>query len=70
MNVDILNLRQLPVAEKLRLVELLWDDIRATGEPIILHPWQSQEANRRSEQLKHQPEIAINRDELWRRVDG
>lgn len=70
MSIDLKELRSLPVAEKLRLVELLWDDIGASDEPIILHPWQATEVARRSSELKADPSIAISREELWRRVDG
>jgi putative addiction module component (TIGR02574 family) len=70
MSMDMKELRSLPVEEKLRLVELLWDDIGASNEPIVLHPWQAIEAGRRSAELKSDPSIAINRDELWRRVEG
>jgi len=70
MGVDVQGLRNLPIAEKLRLVELLWDDIGASEEPIVLHPWQFQEAERRSAELKTGPSMDIDRAELWRRVDG
>jgi len=70
MSIDISDLRNLPIAEKLRIVELLWDDIGASDEPIALHAWQSEEAARRSAEMKADPAIAIDRDELWRRVDG
>jgi putative addiction module component (TIGR02574 family) len=70
MSIDMNELRNLSVAEKLRLVELLWDDIGASNEPIVLHTWQFQEATRRSEQIKSHPSIPIDRNELWRRVDG
>ncbi len=70
MSVDINDLKNLPVADKLKIVELLWDDIGASNEPIELHSWQFDEATRRSNELKADPSIAIDRDELWRRVDG
>lgn len=70
MSSDLNELRSLPVEEKLRLVELLWDDIGASNEPIVLQPWHATEAGLRSAELKSDPSIAINRDELWRRVDG
>ncbi|MFN6331685.1 MAG: addiction module protein, partial [Planctomyces sp.] len=38
MSIDLKQLKSLPVEEKLRLVELLWDDIGASDEPVILHP--------------------------------
>ncbi len=70
MSIDVSELRNLPVADKLRIVEALWDDIGASNEPIVLHPWQFEEATRRSAEMKADPSIAIDRDELWRRVDG
>ncbi len=70
MSNDISNLRGLPVADKLRIVTQLWDDIAASDDPIIVPPNVLQEASRRSEELKSDPSIAIDDDELWRRVDG
>ena len=70
VSIDISQLQNLPVAEKLRIVEALWDDIGASDEPIVLHPWQRDEAKRRSEEMKSDPSIAIDRAELWRRVNG
>ncbi len=70
MSLDISDLHNLPVAEKLLIVEALWDGIGESNEPIVLHSWQIDEASRRSAELKADPSIAIDRDELWRRVDG
>jgi len=70
MSIDLNDLRNLPVSEKLRIVELLWDDIGASDEPIVLQPWQRDETQRRSAEMKADPSIAINRTELWRRVNG
>ena len=70
MSIDLSDLRNLPVSEKLRIVEALWDDIGASEEPIVLQPWQQDEAQRRSNELKADSSIAIDRAELWRRVNG
>ncbi|MCP4787926.1 MAG: addiction module protein [Fuerstiella sp.] len=70
MSIDPAELHNLPVSEKLRLVESLWDDIAAWDEPIVLQPWQKDEAHRRSNEMTADPSIAINRKELWRRVNG
>lgn len=64
------DLTRLPVAEKLKLVTLLWDDIAASGEEIIVPPEVVAEAKRRSMEIKTDPSIAIDDDELWRRVGG
>ena len=68
MSIEFENLRNLPVVEKLRLVEELWDDIAASDEPFPLQPWYLEEAQRRADELEQHPEIALTRDELWQRV--
>ena len=70
MGIDVDGLKSLPVDDKLKIVELLWDDIGASNEPIELRPWQFDEATRRASEMKHDTSIAIDREELWRRVDG
>ena len=70
MSIDINSLRDLPVAEKLRIVTQLWDDIATSGEPIVVPQDVMQEVVRRSAELKTDPSLAIDDDELWRRVDG
>lgn len=70
MSIDISDLCKLTVAEKLQIVEALWDDIGASDEPVELQAWQRDEARRRSNELKSDPSIAIDRAELWRRVNG
>ena len=70
MSIDITNLRNLPVADKLRIVTQLWDDIAASTDPIVVPPDVPREASHRFAELKADPSIAIDDDELWRRVDG
>ena len=68
MSIELEELRKLPVAEKLRLVEQLWDDIADSGEPFPLQARHVEEAQRRAEELERNPEIAITREELWKQV--
>lgn len=70
MSIDLTELHKWPISEKLRIVEALWDDIGASDEPIVLQPWQRDEAQRRRNEMKADPSIAIDREELWRRVNG
>jgi putative addiction module component (TIGR02574 family) len=70
MSIDISTLRDLPVADKLRIVTQLWDDIASSPEPIVLPPDVLREVSRRASELQSDPSIAIDDDELWRRVDG
>ena len=69
MHPDAEHLRQLPIVEKLRVVEELWDDIAASGERFPLPLWHRDEAQRRAEELESDPTIALTREELWRRVE-
>ena len=70
MSADIDSLRNLPVADKLRVVTQLWDDIARSNRPIVVPPDVLNEAARRSNEMKADPSIAIDDEELWRRVDG
>jgi len=63
------QLRHLSIAEKLRVVEELWDEIAESGEPIPLPDWHRTEAQRRAAELDTDPSSALSREELWRRVD-
>lgn len=42
-------------AEKLQLVEDLWDDLAATPEAVPVHDWQKQELARRKANLLRNP---------------
>ena len=70
MSIDITKLRDLSVADKLRIVTQLWDDIAASADPIVVPPEVLTEASRRSEELNADPSVAIGDNELWQRVDG
>ena len=70
MSTDIDQLRQLPIADKLRLVEELWDDISSSDEPLVVREWHQAEARRRDAELESNPDLAISRDELWKRVES
>lgn len=61
-------LRKLPIAEKLQVLEELWDDISASDEYPVPASVVA-EAERRSAELKADPSLAITDEELWRRVD-
>ncbi len=69
MHAEVEHLRKLPVAEKLRIVEELWDDIGDSGERFPLPEWHRVEAERRAAELEADSSIALSREELWRRVD-
>jgi len=61
-------LRALPVAEKLRLVEMLWDDLGNGAAPIPLPEWVEIESARRREEMRD-PACGISHEEAWRRIE-
>lgn len=67
MNTPIDQIRQLPVAEQLAIVEQIWDGLHESRE--LVQDWQIDEARRRSAEMESDPSIAISEDEVWKRVD-
>lgn len=70
MDVNVEELRALSVADKLDLVEMLWDDIGASSTPMQLPAWVEQEATRRLKELANNPTTGLTHEEVWRRIDG
>ena len=69
MDTPLEQIQQLPIKDRLNLVEQIWDGIGASDEPLIIRDWHKEEARRRAAELDADPSIAITRDELWKRVD-
>ncbi|MSU80134.1 MAG: addiction module protein [Gemmataceae bacterium] len=55
-------------AEKLQLVQDLWDDIAATPEDIPVHDWQIAELERRRSNLQKHPATGLDWEEVKRRI--
>jgi putative addiction module component (TIGR02574 family) len=55
MSATIEDLKQLPVSEKIQLVEELWDSIAAETSPIGLSPQHIAELDRRLDALEKNP---------------
>lgn len=68
--MDTSDLTNLPVAEKLKIVTQLWDEIAASTEPVVLPPDVLDEIAKRAAEVEADPSILIDEDEMWRRVDG
>jgi putative addiction module component (TIGR02574 family) len=64
------DLRLLPPDKKLEVVTELWDDLARSGLPLTLPAEDLQEMDRRREELRNDPSLAIDADEMWRRVNG
>jgi putative addiction module component (TIGR02574 family) len=67
MSIDINDLHALPDVEKLRIVELLWDDLGESPGSIPLPDWAIREAGRRREEMSN-PQVGVSHDEVWRRI--
>ena len=55
-------------AEKLQLVEDLWDDLASTPEAVPVHDWQKQELARRKENLQRHPALGRSWEAVKERV--
>ncbi len=58
----------LSAAEKLQLVEDLWDDLAATPENVPIHDWQVQELERRKANLSNNSASGLSWEEVKRRI--
>lgn len=70
MSIELDQLRKLPVAEKLRIVEELWDDIQASDEKPQIPEDLQNDISSRAEELRNDPSSGLTREELWKRVDN
>jgi putative addiction module component (TIGR02574 family) len=68
MSVDPNELLALPTAEKLRLVEMLWDNLGAESDPIPLPQWVIEESVHRREEMRANPELGLSHEETWSRI--
>ncbi len=59
---------ELSVAEKIQLLEDLWDDIASDPSAIPVHEWQKEELDRRRRNLMENPAPAPTWNEIQRRV--
>jgi hypothetical protein len=68
MSINTDELRALSPAEKLRLVELLWDDLGDSTVSIPLPAWVLREAAQRRDEMRD-PTFGLSHDEAWRRIE-
>ncbi len=58
----------LPVADRVRLVEAIWDSISAVPEALPLTEWQKEELDRRLADLEANPEAGSTLEEVFARI--
>ena len=70
MKLENVSIFDLSPAEKLQLVEDLWDDLAATPEDVPIHDWQKDELARRKANLMRNPGSEVSWEEAKRRIRG
>lgn len=68
MSIDPNELRSLSDDEKLRLVEMLWDELGGSASPLPLPEWVDRKAARRGVEMRD-PSFGISHDQAWSRID-
>lgn len=68
MNVSREELQKLPVAERLELVEQLWDSIARDADQLTLTPAQMKELDRRLADYEKNPEEGVPWEEVRDRI--
>jgi putative addiction module component (TIGR02574 family) len=68
MSADLAPVFELSPAEKLQLVEDLWDDIAATPEDVPVHDWQKEELARRKANYVQNPGAGSSWEEVKQRI--
>jgi putative addiction module component (TIGR02574 family) len=66
--MDSASIFDLSPAEKLQLVEDLWDDLASAPEAVPVHDWQRQELARRKANLLKNPASGMPWEEVKRTV--
>ena len=68
MSPNTVSVFDLSPAEKLQLVEDLWDDLAASPTAVPVHEWQKEELARRKANLMKNPASGLFWDEVKQRV--
>ena len=64
------QLSQLPLAERLELVQDLWDSIGQSKQELPVKDWHRELAQARLAALEgREKEIGLSEDEVWKRVE-
>ena len=58
----------LPVADRVRLVEAIWDSISAIPEALPLTDWQKEELDRRLAEFEADPDAGSTLEEVFARI--
>jgi putative addiction module component (TIGR02574 family) len=70
MSSQMSDFDSMNLAEKLELVENLWDRIAASSEALPVPDWQKEELDRREENHRANPTPGISWEEAKKRIRG
>ena len=68
MNSNTTSIFDLSPAEKLQLVEDLWDDLASNPDVVPVHDWQKEELTRRKMNLMNNPASVLSWDKVKQSV--
>jgi len=68
MTIDITPILQLSAAEKLELMEILWESLADTPEDIPVTDWQKEELTRRKARHQQDPGSALSWEQVKERL--
>lgn len=70
-NISIADILELPIQERIRLVELIWDSVAAVPEAVEVSPALKTELEARLKKFEQNPEAGYSWDEVKSRLkDG
>lgn len=64
----VADILELPVAERVRLVEAIWDSIAAAPEGLTLTEWQREELDRSLAEFDADPDSGSTLDDVFSRI--
>lgn len=69
MKIDMDAIRELRPAEKLRLIEQIWDDLAADESQFPLPNWALAEATRRRDEMTTDSQLGLTHEEIWKNIN-
>lgn len=64
----VAEILELPVSERMRLVDAIWDSISAVPEALPLTHWQRDELDRRLAEFETDPDSGATLEEAFARI--
>ncbi|WP_293372553.1 addiction module protein [Nevskia sp.] len=69
-SLNLETVLQLPVDERIRIAEAIWDSVAREPAHVGLEPWQAEELDRRIADFEATPDEGLPWDEVKRRILG